>query len=97
MYFIIIPKLLTIKGSKFLLKYLTYRIIKKITKKDFGKEIKNSFIYIDFNGRCDIDTFDENDLCEGPIIDFDNKQYTSFNIANIYREKRFKQNVGNER
>jgi len=71
----------------FLPKILKPSFLKIIFKRLFM--MKSPFILIDFNGRCDIQTYDENDICDSAVFDNNCHFYSKFNIADIMREKNF--------
>jgi len=75
----IFPKICTIKSIKLFFNLMKDRI----------SNVKNRLLFIDFNGRCDLTTFDENDLCPSRVYDICGGFSKKFNIANIKREKIF--------
>ena len=85
--------LLNRKNIKIILNYTIILFRKKIFGFSISKKLfRDGSLMINFERPCDNDTFDLNEACDNMVIDCDGKQYRTFYLASIAREKTRKGN-----
>jgi uncharacterized radical SAM superfamily Fe-S cluster-containing enzyme len=85
------PSIISIKLIKLMINLFLDELLRKI---GYSSSInpRNRLLFIDFNGRCDLETIDLNDFCPSSVLDVCGGYSKKFNISNLNREKQFKKN-----